>query len=296
MCIFNTKAQPNSFALSTEGKLVIGSVNTIQKLDIKSFPLKDGDMGMRIAHSMDFRVFGILSTKIYVVGRYNDSSDGGNAGTASSRDKGKGRVVVEEMVIDGSSGSAAAVDEKMVGQECEESYFKIFNDQSFDEMDKWCMDKDENVQCIKAAFLATEEIPLPISNNEPTVGGGGNGGEVDDTDIVMDNQASTSSSSEGPHHSASSSSEQRLSPYFVVGTAYLDAMNEESTRGRILLFAVENGKISLVASLEVNGAVYDVAVVNGRIVAAINSKVIVFSSLIMRGVIFIHFLPSGRPL
>lgn len=57
---------------------------------------------------------------------------------------------------------------------------------------------------------------------------------------------------------------------FVVGTAYLDDEGEESIRGRILIFEVDNGrKLTQVAELPVKGACRALAMLGDKIVAAL---------------------------
>ena len=57
---------------------------------------------------------------------------------------------------------------------------------------------------------------------------------------------------------------------FVVGTAYLDDEGEESIRGRILMFEVDNGrKLTQVAELPVKGACRALAMLGDKIVAAL---------------------------
>jgi DNA damage-binding protein 1 len=57
---------------------------------------------------------------------------------------------------------------------------------------------------------------------------------------------------------------------FVVGTAYLDDEGEESIRGRILVFEVDNGrKLTKVAELSVRGACRALAMLGDKIVAAL---------------------------
>lgn len=57
---------------------------------------------------------------------------------------------------------------------------------------------------------------------------------------------------------------------FVVGTAYLDDEGEESIRGRILMFEIDNGrKLTKVAELPVKGACRALAMLGDKIVAAL---------------------------
>ena len=65
-------------------------------------------------------------------------------------------------------------------------------------------------------------------------------------------------------------------PYFVVGTAFALPDEPEPTRGRILVFAVDNGKLALVAEKETKGAVYNLNLLSGKLLAGINNKVVLY--------------------
>lgn len=67
---------------------------------------------------------------------------------------------------------------------------------------------------------------------------------------------------------------------FVVGTAYLDEYNNESTRGRILLFAVnDEKKLRVTTWIDVLGACRALGVIQGRIVAGLVKTVRSFPPL-----------------
>ncbi|KAG5139673.1 hypothetical protein JHK84_033441 [Glycine max] len=61
--------------------------------------------------------------------------------------------------------------------------------------------------------------------------------------------------------------------YYCVGTAYVLPEENEPTKGRILVFAVEDGKLQLIAEKETKGAVYCLMAFNGKLLAAINQKI-----------------------
>ncbi|KAI3495498.1 hypothetical protein L1887_37839 [Cichorium endivia] len=61
--------------------------------------------------------------------------------------------------------------------------------------------------------------------------------------------------------------------YYCVGTAYVMPEGNEPTKGRILVFMVEDGKLQLVAEKETKGAVYSLNAFNGKLLAAINQKI-----------------------
>ncbi|KAI3937749.1 hypothetical protein MKW92_004607 [Papaver armeniacum] len=61
--------------------------------------------------------------------------------------------------------------------------------------------------------------------------------------------------------------------YYCVGTAYVLPEESEPTKGRILVFVVEDGKLQLIAEKETKGSVYSLNSFNGKLLAAINQKI-----------------------
>ncbi|XP_050221597.1 DNA damage-binding protein 1 [Mercurialis annua] len=61
--------------------------------------------------------------------------------------------------------------------------------------------------------------------------------------------------------------------YYCVGTAYVMPEENEPTKGRILVFLVEDGKLQLMVEKETKGAVYSLNSFNGKLLAAINQKI-----------------------
>ncbi|XP_073392348.1 DNA damage-binding protein 1 isoform X2 [Physcomitrium patens] len=64
--------------------------------------------------------------------------------------------------------------------------------------------------------------------------------------------------------------------YYCVGTAYALPEESEPTKGRILVFLVEDGKLQLVAEKEMKGAVYNLNAFNGKLLAGINQKIALY--------------------
>ncbi|XP_031500678.1 DNA damage-binding protein 1 [Nymphaea colorata] len=61
--------------------------------------------------------------------------------------------------------------------------------------------------------------------------------------------------------------------YYCVGTAYVLPEENEPSKGRILVFTVEDGKLQLITEKETKGAVYTLNAFNGKLLAAINQKI-----------------------
>ncbi|KMZ57778.1 DNA damage-binding protein 1 [Zostera marina] len=61
--------------------------------------------------------------------------------------------------------------------------------------------------------------------------------------------------------------------YYCIGTAYVLPEESEPTKGRILIFIVEDRKLQLISEKETKGAVYSLNAFNGKLLAAINQKI-----------------------
>ncbi|KAF7120412.1 hypothetical protein RHSIM_Rhsim13G0119500 [Rhododendron simsii] len=61
--------------------------------------------------------------------------------------------------------------------------------------------------------------------------------------------------------------------YYCVGTAYVMPEENEPSKGRIIVFAVEDQKLVLIAEKETKGAAYSLNAFNGKLLAAINQKI-----------------------
>ncbi|KAK1283018.1 DNA damage-binding protein 1a [Acorus calamus] len=61
--------------------------------------------------------------------------------------------------------------------------------------------------------------------------------------------------------------------YYCVGTAIALPEEVEPTKGRILIFVVENGKLQLIVEKETTGAVYSLNSFHGKFLAAVNQKI-----------------------
>ncbi|KAK1309389.1 DNA damage-binding protein 1 [Acorus calamus] len=61
--------------------------------------------------------------------------------------------------------------------------------------------------------------------------------------------------------------------YYCVGTAFALPEEVEPTKGRILIFMVENGKLQLIVEKETTGAVYSLNSFHGKLLAAVNQKI-----------------------
>ncbi|VVB12240.1 unnamed protein product [Arabis nemorensis] len=71
--------------------------------------------------------------------------------------------------------------------------------------------------------------------------------------------------------------------YYCVGTAYVLPKENGPTKGRILVFIVEEGRLQLIAEKETEGAVYSLNAFNGKLLAAINQKIQLYKWMVRDG-------------
>ncbi|XP_027838000.2 DNA damage-binding protein 1-like isoform X1 [Aphis gossypii] len=64
MCSLNTKSYPNSLAIATDTSIIIGTIDEMQKLHVRTIPL--GEAPRRIAHQESSKSFGIITMRIDV--------------------------------------------------------------------------------------------------------------------------------------------------------------------------------------------------------------------------------------
>ncbi|XP_050444479.1 DNA damage-binding protein 1 [Adelges cooleyi] len=64
MCSLNTKSYPDSLAMATDSSIIIGTIDEMQKLHIRTIPL--GEAPRRIAHQENSKSFGVITMRIDV--------------------------------------------------------------------------------------------------------------------------------------------------------------------------------------------------------------------------------------
>jgi DNA damage-binding protein 1 len=130
----------------------------------------------------------------------------------------------------------------LTGETCK---VKLYDDQSFRKMGELTLEQDEQAQCIYSHKLS-------VTN---TAGA-----------------------------AAAASSSSSASEYFIVGTAYVDPAELEPSRGRILVLQVDTSdhdrtQLHVVAHATIKGSAMSLDVLQGRIVAGVNAKVVVYRCL-----------------
>ncbi|TPX39150.1 hypothetical protein SeLEV6574_g07407 [Synchytrium endobioticum] len=83
-------------------------------------------------------------------------------------------------------------------------------------------------------------------------------------------------------------------PTFAVGTAFAVPTEAEPSRGRILLFRLTSARrLSLIAATEIPGSAYSIVSLQERLVASVNSRIIVFSFDLSRDALHAILTPKS---
>ena len=221
MSPFDCEMFPESMALVSSEGLMIGSVDAIQKIHIKSYPL--GHQVKSITHVPEAKVYAVLAKKTF-----------GDVGSSTYQ----------------------------------EQWYVLF----LDDVDM------EEIYCYECPQL---EILMSIAVVN-----------VVDQNLVVDDCAVGSSNTKKDDDGEEKKKVGR--EMVIVGSGF-QPPDEDPTAGRILAFMVDpistdsndamnvdskvGRRVELQSQLKVSGAVYDLADLNGRIVAGINSKVSVIKAV-----------------
>ncbi|KAI8809869.1 mono-functional DNA-alkylating methyl methanesulfonate N-term-domain-containing protein [Cladochytrium replicatum] len=230
MTPYNIEATPHSLALVSGDTLRIGTMDQIQKLHVRTFPI--GEDINRIAYQESTSTFAILSTTMRPESGENEDGTAEMSWTSSV------------------SRTSALRVTSVVAEEMEEQCFlRVLDGQTFEVISTFKLDTNEKA-------LALESMTFPSSTQE----------------------------------------------YYVVGTAYILPEEDDPRSGRVLVFEVgrpnsfdgANGeaggmagaladawsatrpKLTLLAERKVEGAVFAIASLKGRLIAAVNSKIQVY--------------------
>jgi len=287
MASFNAESFPESLALASEEDLTIGTINEIQKLHIRPFPL--GEQPRRICHHKD----GNTGSFAVCTMRSGDSSVSRSVAANGDKSNGKISSFGESSSMDMDARMTTGDDEP--SNMVETNFVRLIDDQTFDVLDSFQLDEFETGCSITSCTFYEE----------------GFGSSGDKSGNKTNSSSSSSSAGDGRNSSSSSAMETEgvtnnqkdaeRKQFIVVGTAYPIEGEQEPTKGRILVFQVaenianktqatptgngpaggasgESGrKLILVAEKQTRGAVYSLNSFNGKLLAGINSEVMLFA-------------------
>uniref|UniRef100_A0A7S2S558 DNA damage-binding protein 1 n=1 Tax=Mucochytrium quahogii TaxID=96639 RepID=A0A7S2S558_9STRA len=255
MVPFNTENFADCLAIASEEDLTIGTINDIQKLHIRSYPL--GEQPRRICHQKSSRCFGVCTIR----------SGTGAFRASASENKSKTR---DESAMDVDNRGAVFEEESNLDM-IETSFVRLIDDETFKILDSFQLDEFESGCSILCCKFSEDPGTGSTSSQNP---------------------ASSSSSSSSKSTTDKAQRKEDIE-YIVVGTAYAIEGEQEPNKGRILVFKVDDKeesnstpaasgsapgrRLNMVAEKQTRGAVYCLNSFNGKLLAGINSKVKLFS-------------------
>lgn len=134
MCSINAEAYPDSLALSTKGSVILGTIDEIQKLHIRTVPL--GEAPRRIAYQESSQTFGVVTMRMdiqdatgLVPSRPSASTQTSNVTVSSSLGGGGGSTLPKPGASGAGGGGGGAIE---FGQEVEVHNLLIVDQNTFE--------------------------------------------------------------------------------------------------------------------------------------------------------------------
>lgn len=216
MCALDSEGYPDSLALANNNTLLIGKIDEIQKLHIRTVPLYESPR--RIAYLEQTQCFGVITSRIETI----DSTLGESVPVRQSASL--QATCTTKDTARKFRQTSTRMEASMYGDEIEIGNLLIIDQHTF--------------EIHHAHQLASHENPLSIISYT-----------------------------------------FRDHSYFIVGTAFVFPEENEPKEGRILVFEVTESKLIQVSEKEVRGAVFSLCDFDGKVLASINSSVVVYQWL-----------------
>ncbi|RUS91294.1 hypothetical protein EGW08_000908 [Elysia chlorotica] len=227
MCPLNSDGYPDSLALANDTTLMIGTIDEIQKLHIRTIPLRETPR--RIAYQEPTQTFGIISCRLDNWERNLPGMEAVlppasltalNTSQATSKLPGLGSSAG---AAGGTSTGANSAGDQAGGEEQEIFSLLILRQSTFEVLHAHTLLPNENALSLISTTLGEDSTP-----------------------------------------------------YYVVGTAFVNGEDPEPKSGRIIVFHYNEGKLTMVAEKEIKGAAYSMVSFNTKLLVSVNSTVRLF--------------------
>ncbi|XP_013110760.1 DNA damage-binding protein 1 [Stomoxys calcitrans] len=124
MCSLNAQAYPDSLALATKNSVIIGTIDEIQKLHIRTVPLGEGPR--RIAYQESSQTFAVATMRIDVQGR------GGPKPTRASASTQAQNITYASNIVPKPGAGSTSTTNAEIGQELEINNLLIIDQNTFE--------------------------------------------------------------------------------------------------------------------------------------------------------------------
>ncbi|KAA8497681.1 DNA damage-binding protein 1 [Porphyridium purpureum] len=259
VCGFDTESYPQCLAIALENTLMIGRVDEIQRLHVRSVPLHE--QPRRICHIESAHAFAVITSRIKPV--HTGEHGEGLASTAATA-----ADVPRNMDIDEDVSDAAEM--------AEYNYLTMFDDVTFERLTVFAFAASE-IACSLAVvtfqdctepFLVVGTAYLLEDEDEPSRG----------RVLVFSTQAVRGGNSAGTGAGPSSADSDPAASSSQRRTHINSKGMDVDT-----LQASGSGALELLAAKEVKGAVYSLNAFSGKLLAGINAKVSLFKWVVTEG-------------
>ncbi|XP_055903250.1 DNA damage-binding protein 1 [Eupeodes corollae] len=124
MCSLNAEAYPDSLALATKNSVILGKIDEIQKLHIRTVPLGEGPR--RIAYQESSQTFGVATVRIDVQGRGGPKPSRPSASTQAQN------ITYSSNMVPKPGGANASSANAEIGQELDINNLLIIDQNTFE--------------------------------------------------------------------------------------------------------------------------------------------------------------------
>lgn len=170
MCSLNAQAYSDSLALATKNSVIIGTIDEIQKLHIRTVPLGEGPR--RIAYQESSQTFGVATMRIDVQGR------GGPKPTRASASTQAQNITYASNIVPKPGACNTATTNAEIGQELDISNLLIIDQNTFEVLHAHQFMPSECIMSIMSAQLGDDSNSYYVVSTallyadepEPTVG------------------------------------------------------------------------------------------------------------------------------
>ncbi|XP_036343335.1 DNA damage-binding protein 1-like [Rhagoletis pomonella] len=148
MCSLNAQSYPDSLALATKNSVILGTIDEIQKLHIRTVPLGEGPR--RIAYQESSQTFGVATLRVDVQGR------GGPKPTRPSASTQAQNITYASNIVPKPGGGNTATTNAEVGQELDINNLLIIDQNTFEVLHAHQFMPSESIISLMSARLGDD--------------------------------------------------------------------------------------------------------------------------------------------
>lgn len=148
MCSLNAEAYPDSLALATKHSVILGTIDEIQKLHIRTVPLGEGPR--RIAYQESSKTFAVATVRIDVQGRSGPKPTRPSASTQAQN------ITYATNIVPKPSGGPTSTTNAEIGQELDINNLLIIDQNTFEVLHAHQFTPSETICALMSATLGSD--------------------------------------------------------------------------------------------------------------------------------------------